>query len=372
MNKPSFDTSLTEGKPALASQGQGPLANARTSDVARFAVAPMMDWTDRHCRYFHRLISQRAELWTEMVTTGALIHGDVARHLRFDAREHPVICQLGGSERSDLATSARLVRDWGYDGVNLNCGCPSDRVQSGRFGACLMAEPALVADAIKAMQDAVDIPVSVKCRIGIDDQDSEQALSDFVGQIAETGCRTFTVHARKAWLQGLSPKENRDVPPLDYHRVRRLKQANPQLSIALNGGLQDLESCQSALEWCDGVMLGRAAYQTPWMLADVDAVIYSDAGRSRPDRWQVAQAMAVYADQQAGHGVPVKSITRHMMGLFNGLPGAKAWRRHLSTQAHLDGASGDVILQAADLVERSSAPQDTPTRTRQPGLANQD
>lgn len=314
----------------------------------------MMDWTDRHCRYFHRLISRHAELWTEMVTTGALLYGDVERHLRFDGMEQPVICQLGGSEPAALATSARLVRDWGYAGVNLNCGCPSDRVQSGRFGACLMAEAGLVADCIKAMQDAVDIPVSVKCRIGIDDQDSEQALSDFVGQIAETGCRSFTVHARKAWLQGLSPKENRDVPPLDYQRVQRLKQANPQLSIALNGGLQDLASCQAALDWCDGVMVGRAAYQTPWMLSDVDTLIYGDRDGNQRDRWQVAANMANYADQQASLGVPVKSVTRHMMGVFNGLPGAKAWRRYLSTQAHLAGATGDVILRAADLVARAT------------------
>lgn len=360
MNKPALDTRPERREPTskarpdtrLEACPQG-LQSGRVGAVARFAVAPMMDWTDRHCRYFHRLISARAELWTEMVTTGALIYGDVERHLRFDESEHPVVCQLGGSEPSALATSARLVRDWGYDGVNLNCGCPSDRVQSGRFGACLMAEPALVADCIKAMQDAVDIPVSVKCRIGIDDQDSEQALADFVGQIAETGCHTFTVHARKAWLQGLSPKENRDVPPLNYERVRRLKQANPELSIALNGGLVDLATCLSVLDWCDGVMLGRAAYQTPWLLSDVDADIYQDKGAQVGDRWQVAARMADYADRQRARGVPVKSITRHMMGLFNGLAGAKAWRRYLSTQAHLEGATGDVILRAADLVART-------------------
>ncbi len=288
-----------------------------------------------------------------MVTTGALLFGDQERHLRFDASEHPVICQLGGSEPEALARSSKLVQDWGYDGVNLNCGCPSDRVQSGRFGACLMAEPRLVADCLKAMQDAVSIPVSVKCRIGIDDQDSEQALADFVGVLADAGCQQFTVHARKAWLQGLSPKENRDIPPLDYERVRRLKQANPGLSIALNGGLQDLAACHDALNWADGVMVGRAAYQAPWILAEVDALIFGEMSRPQQSRWDVAEAMACYADAQRVVGVPVKSITRHILGLFNGLAGAKAWRRALSQEAHHPDATGDVIRRAAALVPQA-------------------
>ena len=324
-----------------------------THTIARFSVAPMMDWTDRHCRYFHRLLSLRAELWTEMVTTGALLHGDVERHLRFNAEEQPVICQLGGSEPEDLARCAKLVQDWGYDGVNLNCGCPSDRVQSGAFGACLMAKPQLVADCIDAMMQAVDIPVSVKCRIGIDDQDSEQALADFVGAIAERGCSDFTIHARKAWLKGLSPKENRDIPPLDYDRVRRLKKANPRLGIALNGGLQSLATAQEALGWADGVMLGRTAYQDPWILAQVDETIYGEAPAA-PDRWNIAAAMGDYADRMAATGVPIKSVTRHLMGLFNGLPGARAWRRALSTEAHKSDATGDVIKRAADRVARDN------------------
>lgn len=328
-----------------------------TFTTARFSVAPMMDWTDRHCRYFHRLLSSKAELWTEMVTTGALIHGDVERHLAFNQAEHRVICQLGGSDPKDLATCTKLVQDWGYDGVNLNCGCPSDRVQSGSFGACLMAEPQLVADCIKAMLDAANgISVSVKCRIGIDDMDQEQGLSDFVGAIAEVGCQDFTIHARKAWLQGLSPKENRDIPPLDYERVQRLKQEFPDLGIALNGGLKDLEAALPALDWADGVMLGRAAYQEPWLLSQVDQEIYGleshESENQALDRWQIAGAMADYADTQAALGVPIKSVTRHLMGLFNGMPGARAWRRHLSTQAHQAEATGDVIKQAADLVPR--------------------
>lgn len=352
---------MTQTAPDTSNARVQDAATAPTSGsgggVARFAVAPMIDWTDRHCRYFHRLLSAHAELWSEMITIGALIHGDVERHLRFDACEHPVVCQLGGSEPEALARSAKLVQDWGFDGVNLNCGCPSDRVQSGRFGACLMAEPSLVADCIKAMQDAVSIPVSVKCRIGIDDQDSEQALSDFIAPLVEVGCHQFTVHARKAWLQGLSPKENRDIPPLDYERVRRLKAANPGLSIALNGGLQDLEACQQALAWADGVMVGRAAYQSPWLLAGVDRLLYGQTTRQGLSRWQVAEAMADYADRQRPLGVPLKAITRHMLGLFNGLPGAKAWRRALSTQAHLEGATGDVVRRAAHLV-RSVAEAD--------------
>lgn len=319
--------------------------------IAPFSVAPMMDWTDRHCRYFHRLLSSKAELWTEMVTTGALIHGDVKRHLQFDEAEHPVICQLGGSEPADLAKCARQVEYWGYDGVNLNCGCPSDRVQSGSFGACLMAEPLLVADCIKAMLDVVDIPVSVKCRIGIDDQDSDQGLTDFVGTIAAVGCTDFTVHARKAWLKGLSPKENRDIPPLNYERVQKLKQQFPDLSIALNGGIKDLEAGQPHLDWADGIMLGRTAYQEPWLLSEVDAKIY-DLDKAPVDRWAVAAAMGDYADRMAATGVPIKSVTRHLMGLFNGLPGARAWRRALSTQANKADATGDLIKRASDLVPR--------------------
>lgn len=287
----------------------------------------MMDWTDRHCRYFHRLLTRHALLYTEMVTTGALIHGDVPRHLRFNAEEHPVALQLGGSEPADLAHSARLGQQWGYDEINLNCGCPSERVQRGAFGACLMAEPQLVADCVKAMLDVVDVPVTVKHRIGIDKTESYGFVRDFVGTLADAGCTVFAVHARNAWLQGLSPKENREVPPLRYALVHRLKAEFPHLTIAINGGITSSGQVAEHLQVLDGVMVGREAYHNPWWLASWDAAFFgaADAGLTRE---QVELQMCDYmAREAAAHGTPWSSIARHMLGLRNGLPGARRWRQ---------------------------------------------
>jgi len=297
------------------------------NDGWRLSVAPMMDWTDRHCRYFHRLLSRRTRLYTEMVTTGALLHGDVPRHLDFDATEHPVALQLGGSEPADLAHAARLGAQWGYDEINLNCGCPSERVQRGAFGACLMAEPALVADCVKAMVDAVDVPVTVKHRIGIDKVESYDFVRDFVGTVAEAGCGVFIVHARNAWLKGLSPKENREVPPLRYEMVRRLKEDFPQLVVAINGGVTSDAVVHAELDHLDGVMVGREAYHHPWWLARWDALYYGEAP-SDLRREQVEEAMVAYMEREhAARGTPWHSIARHMMGLYNGLPGARRWRQ---------------------------------------------
>ncbi len=320
----------------------------------RLSVAPMMDWTDRHCRVFHRLATKHALLYTEMVTTGAVLHGDRDRLLGFDETEHPVACQLGGSDPTDLAASARIVADKGYDEVNLNVGCPSDRVQSGRFGACLMAEPDLVADCIAAMQDTVDIPVTVKSRIGIDDADSYDGLATFIGRIAETGCRYFTVHARKAILSGLSPKENREIPPLKYDYVYRLKQEFPELEIVLNGGVQSLEEAQEHLTHVDGVMIGRAAYNSPAVLLGVDRVIFGDA----PDdgdlsRHDLVRAYLPYIEEQVRAGTPLHRMTRHVLGIFNGLPGARAWRRYLSENAYTENAGPAVVEAALKLVPES-------------------
>jgi tRNA-dihydrouridine synthase A len=287
----------------------------------------MMDWTDRHCRYFHRLLSRRTRLYTEMVTTGALLHGDVPRHLDFDAGEHPVALQLGGSEPADLAQCARLGAEWGYDEINLNCGCPSERVQRGAFGACLMAEPQLVADCVKAMVDAVDLPVTVKHRIGIDKTESYAFVRDFVGTVAEAGCSVFIVHARNAWLKGLSPKENRELPPLRYELVHQLKREFPQLTLSINGGIKQDEVVQQQLQQLDGVMIGREAYHHPWWLASWDANFYGDAP-SELTREQVEEQMVEYMErEQAQRGTPWHSIARHMMGLYNGLPGARRWRQ---------------------------------------------
>ena len=303
----------------------------------RLSVAPMLDWTDRHCRFFHRLLSRRALLYTEMVTTGALIHGDVARHLRFNAEEQPVALQLGGSEPADLATCARLGAQWGYSEINLNCGCPSERVQRGAFGACLMAEPQLVADGVKAMVDVVDVPVTVKHRIGIDQVESYDFVRDFVGAVSQAGCRTFIVHARNAWLKGLSPKDNREIPPLRYDWAYRLKRDFPALVIVLNGGITTTEQVQTHLLQLDGVMLGREAYHNPWWLSQWDAAF--DAGQpvsagqlpstlAEMTRESVEQKMVDYmAREQATHGTPWPSIARHMLGLRHGLPGARHWRR---------------------------------------------
>jgi tRNA-dihydrouridine synthase A len=299
----------------------------------RMSVAPMMDWTDRHCRYFHRLLTRRTRLYTEMVTTGALLHGNVPRHLAFDETEHPVALQLGGSEASELARCAKLGAQWGYDEINLNCGCPSERVQRGAFGACLMAEPRLVADCVKAMVDAVDVPVTVKHRIGVDKVESYDFVRDFVGTVAESGCTVFLVHARNAWLKGLSPKENREVPPLRYDLVHRLKRDFPRLTIAINGGITTDDVVQQQLRDVDGVMIGREAYHHPWWLARWDAQYYGDAA-SDLQREDVESRMVAYMErEQAREGTPWHTIARHMMGLYNGLPGARRWRQVWSDHA---------------------------------------
>ena len=293
----------------------------------RLSVAPMLDWTDRHCRYFHRLLSRKTLLYTEMVTTGALIHGDVARHLRYNVEEHRVALQLGGSDAADLAHCARLGQDWGYDEINLNCGCPSERVQRGAFGACLMAEPQLVADCVKAMVDVVDVPVTVKHRIGIDKTESYDFVRDFVGAVSEAGCKVFIVHARNAWLKGLSPKENREVPPLRYALVHQLKRDFPQLTIAINGGITSNAQIAEQLQVVDGVMVGREAYHNPWLMSDWDTAFYGEpvTGQTRES---VEQQMVKYMAREANlHGTPWSTIARHMLGLRHGLPGARRWRQ---------------------------------------------
>ncbi|HMN91797.1 MAG TPA: tRNA dihydrouridine(20/20a) synthase DusA [Hydrogenophaga sp.] len=293
----------------------------------RLSVAPMMDWTDRHCRFFHRLLTRHTLLYTEMVTTGALMHGDVQRHLRFNAEEHPVALQLGGSEPADLAAAARLGEQWGYDEINLNCGCPSERVQRGAFGACLMTEPALVADGVRAMRDVVSVPVTVKHRVGIDREESYGFVRDFVGQVSEAGCEVFIVHARNAWLQGLSPKENREIPPLRYDMAYRLRQDFPELVIVINGGITDCSQIEHHLQHVDGVMLGRAAYHQPWMLSEWDRLFYGDT-REVPSRSAVELAMVDYMERaHAEDGCPWYAIARHMLGLRHGLRGARRWRQ---------------------------------------------
>jgi tRNA-dihydrouridine synthase A len=287
----------------------------------------MMDWTDRHCRYFHRLLSSHALLYTEMVTTGALIHGDVPRHLRFNTEEHPVALQLGGSEPADLAQCAKLGQDWGYDEININCGCPSERVQRGAFGACLMNEASLVADCVKAMVDAVDIPVTVKHRIGIDKEEGYGFVRDFVGTVADAGCTVFIAHARNAWLKGLSPKENREIPPLRYELVHQLKLDFPHLTIAINGGLTTNAQLTEQLEHVDGVMLGREAYHNPWWLADWDATFFGASGADLT-REVVEERMVDYMEREATeHGTHWYSIARHMLGLRHGLAGSRKWRQ---------------------------------------------
>jgi tRNA-dihydrouridine synthase A len=315
----------------------------------RFCVAPMMEWTDRHCRMFHRTLSRRARLYSEMVTAQAVIHGDRERLIGCDPMEGPVCLQLGGSDPAALARAARLGEGFGYDEINFNCGCPSSRVQSGRFGACLMAEPDLVARCLAAMQDAVAVPVTVKCRIAIDDQDEVEALDRFVAEVAGAGCRTFIVHARKAWLQGLSPKENRDVPPLDYGRVYRLKADRPELEIVINGGIASLDEAETHLERVDGVMLGRTAYHDPWVLADVDRRLFGAANPVEA-RKQAIEAWLPYVEGELARGIALNAMTRHVLGLFNGLPGARAFRRHLSENAHRAGAGLDVLARAVELV----------------------
>ena len=293
----------------------------------RLSVAPMMDWTDRHCRYLHRLLTRHTLLYTEMVTTGALLHGDVPRHLRFNAQEHPVALQLGGSEPADLARAAQLGAQWGYDEINLNCGCPSERVQRGAFGACLMNEAALVAEGVKAMRDVVQIPVTVKHRIGIDKSESYEFVRDFIGTVAEAGCEVFIVHARNAWLKGLSPKENREIPPLRYDVVARLKREFPQLTIAINGGFKDSAAVAEQLAQVDGVMVGREAYHNPWWLASWDEAFYG-AAPSTLTREGVEELMVEYMEREAlEHGTHWYSVARHMLGLRHGMAGARRWRQ---------------------------------------------
>ncbi|MCW8889865.1 MAG: tRNA dihydrouridine(20/20a) synthase DusA [Sedimenticola sp.] len=313
------------------------------------SIAPMLDWTDRYCRYFLRLISKHTLLYTEMVTTGALLHGDQHRHLDFDPLEHPVALQLGGSNPSDLAACAKLAEQWGYDEVNLNVGCPSDRVQSGMFGACLMAAPQVVAEGVAAMRDATSLPVTVKHRIGIDDLDSYEALVNFVSTVSEAGCSTFIIHARKAWLSGLSPKENREIPPLRYDVVHQIKQDFPHLEIIINGGITTLEQAQEQLEHVDGVMIGREAYQNPWLLAEADRLFYGD-DHPIPSRHQIIEQLMPFAEAQHAKGAPVNRISRHILGLFQGQPRARSWRRHISENAHRAGATPDVIREAAQRV----------------------
>lgn len=311
----------------------------------------MLDWTDRHCRYFYRLMSKHALLYTEMVTTGAILHGHRERLLQFNEEEHPVAFQLGGSDPGELAECAKIVEQYGYDEINLNVGCPSDRVQNGRFGACLMAYPELVADGVAAMRKAVSIPVTVKSRIGIDEQDSYAALTRFVECVAGAGCQTFIIHARKAWLQGLSPKENREIPPLRYDIAAQLKRDFPQLEIILNGGITGLDQAKDHLRLMDGVMLGREIYHNPYILTQVDRELFAERALALSRR-DVVLALVPYLQWQLKQGERLNSISRHILGLFHGVSGAKAWRRHISEHAHKPGADENVILQALSFTGR--------------------
>lgn len=321
---------------------------------AKISVAPMMDWTDRHCRYLHRLMSSDTLLYTEMVTAPAIIHGDRERLLGFHKSEHPVAVQLGGSDPLQLAEAAKIAADFGYDEINLNCGCPSDRVQSGAFGAVLMENPRLVAECCAAMIKAVDIPVTVKCRIGVDDQQPEEVLPDFIARVAAVGVDRFTIHARKAWLQGLSPKENRDIPPLNYDLVRDMKSLFPHLHLSVNGGVETLDQAEEFLKSLDGVMIGRAAYHNPSdLLLDVDRRFYG--GQNSRTAADIVHDMLPYIENHLTHGGRLNQITRHMLGLFQGRSGARMWRRHLSEQAHREGAGPQVVLDALSYVTKEAA-----------------
>ncbi len=315
----------------------------------KLSIAPMLDWTDRYFRYFARLITRHTLLYTEMVTTGALLHGDRERFLQFDSSEHPIALQLGGSDPAALAECSLMAQDHGYDEVNLNVGCPSDRVQSGRFGACLMLDPDLVAECVSAMRKAVSIPVTVKHRIGIDQDDSYETLQRFVAIVSEAGCETFIMHARNAWLQGLSPKENREIPPLRYEVVHRLKQDFPDLEIIINGGIKSLDEAEQQLQLLDGVMIGREAYQNPWILAEADRRLFGD-DHPIPTKHQIIEQLMPFVLQEYAQGTPISRITRHILGLFQGCPGAKAWRRHISENAHRKGATPELITEALALV----------------------
>jgi len=309
----------------------------------------MMEWTDRHCRFFHRLLTRRTLLYTEMLTTGAVLHGDRARLLRYDAAEHPLALQLGGCDPRALAACARIGEEFGYDEINLNAGCPSDRVQDGRFGACLMAEPALVGECVAVMKAAVAIPVTVKCRIGIDEQDPEQALETFTHAVEDAGADALVVHARKAWLKGLSPKENREVPPLDYGRVYRLKATHPRLTVVLNGGIGSVEAARAHLAHVDGLMMGRAAYQDPWRLLHVDRALFGDAGRFT-SATAAAAGLVPYIEREVAQGTRLHAITRHLHGLFRGVPGARAFRRHLARAAMTPEAGAELLVAALALI----------------------
>ena len=323
---------------------------AATSPDHRFCAAPMMEWSDTHCRYFWRLLSKKAVLYTEMVTTGALLHGDRERFLSYQPQEHPLALQLGGSNPRALAECARMAEDWGYDEVNLNCGCPSDRVQNNMIGACLMAEPELVARCVREMRKAVTIPVTVKHRIGIDDMDDYEGLKYFVDCLADAGCNTFIVHARKAWLKGLSPKENREIPPLQYDKVVRLKQEFPELTIIINGGITTLDQCETLLKAVDGVMLGREIYSNPYILAEVDQRLYGDTAPP-PSRAEVMEGFIAYCEEQMEKGIRLNYMTRHILGLYQGLPGARRFRRVISEQAHRPDAGIEVLREAlAELI----------------------
>ncbi|MCB1530184.1 MAG: tRNA dihydrouridine(20/20a) synthase DusA [Rhodospirillales bacterium] len=318
--------------------------------LPQICVAPMMDWTDRHCRYFHRLIAPHVRLYTEMVTTGALLHGDRDRFLRFSEEEKPVVLQLGGSEASALASCAKMGEDYGYDEINLNCGCPSDRVQSGAFGACLMEEPARVGEIVSAMQGAVKIPVSVKCRVAIDEHEDYPFLETFIKAVSAAGCQNFVIHARKAWLKGLSPKENRDVPPLRYDVVEKIRQEFPSLHIVVNGGIRTVQDAAEKLALFDGIMIGREAYQNPFFLSEIERRFFKN--ENPLPRESVIEEMIRYAAaQQKAFGTPVKSVTRHMTGLFQGEKGARKWRQALSTLPHEDGAGPDVLRRALEATQ---------------------
>lgn len=331
-----------------------PRMNPAALPPHRLTIAPMLEWTDRHCRYFHRLLAPHAWLYTEMVTTGALRHGDVARHLQFNASEHPVALQLGGSEPTDLAHCARLAEDWGYDEVNLNCGCPSPRVQKGAFGACLMREPQLVAECVAAMKAATSLPVTVKHRIGIDRIEDYAFVHGFVATVAAAGCETFIVHARNAWLEGLSPKENREVPPLRYELAYRLKADFPQLEILVNGGLASTAAIQAQLQHVDGVMIGREAYHNPWLLAEWERACGNPTWQ--PTRTAIIEGLVAYAEQEmAEHGTPLRAIVRHVLGFANGLRGARNFRRLLSDPEQLRDGQPELIWRAWREVSPSAA-----------------
>lgn len=323
-------------------------------NIHRFITAPMMDWSDRHCRYLWRLLTQHTLFYTEMVTAPALVHNDKTYLLDYNDEEHPIALQVGGSDPIELANAARLAERWGYDEINLNCGCPSDRVQNGMIGACLMRHPLLVADGIKAMQDACSIPVTIKHRIGVDDMEDYAGLIGFVEPVADAGCQVFIVHARKAWLKGLSPKENRSVPPLDYELVYRLKQERPDLTIIINGGITNTSSVYDHLTQVDGVMIGREAYHNPYCLAAVDSLFF-DSQRPIVSRHQVALDYLDYCEQQLVKGVRIQALSRHLLGLFQGLPGARKFKRHISEQVHRPGASLDCLYHALSFVNTSTS-----------------